>query len=313
MLLLLPYFLDCERGPFMSLPSVLTLVVNRRDNTLSKEAIDIARNLVKGEAPEVLSEGEAVDIPCLTPAEGDATLNTIRATLAPYKVDTILTKTRGRRKAVLVADMDSTTVDGETLDELARLTGNGQKCAEITTLAMNGQMDFAESLRARTELLTGQPESELEDVLKTLKLSDGIEELVRTMNANGATTALISGGYTWFTTRLAKRIGFKENYANDLEIRDGVITGKLLGPILGPEEKKIHLIRLCEERGVKLSASLTTGDGANDVPMLLAAGLGLAYHAKPRVREQVEGQVNFACMRAHLFAQGYKASEFVTD
>ncbi|QDH15171.1 phosphoserine phosphatase SerB [Oecophyllibacter saccharovorans] len=297
----------------MSLPSVLTLVANRRDNTLSKEAIDIARNLVKGEEPQILSEGEAVDIPCLTPAEGDATLNTIRATLAPYRVDPILTKTRGRRKAVLIADMDSTTVDGETLDELAQLSGTGAECARITQLAMNGEMDFDESIRARTALLAGQPVSELEDVFKHLKLSQDITELVRTMNANGAVTALISGGFTWFTSRIAKIVGFQQNYANVLEIRDGVITGKLLGPILGPEQKKLHLIRLCEERGVKLSASITTGDGANDVPMLLAAGLGLAYHAKPRVREQVEGQVNFCGMRAHLFAQGYKADQITNE
>lgn len=295
----------------MSLPCVLTLVANRKHGTLSKEAIDIARTLVKGEAPVTLSEGEAVDIPCPTPEAGSATPATIRATLAPYKVDALFNKTRGRRKAVLISDMDSTIFDGETLDDLAKRTGTGEKIAEITQRAMNGEMDFATSLRERTIVLAGQPESLLDDVLKALPLSDGVKELVQTMKAHGARTALISGGFDWFTARAAPICGFDEHYGNDLEIKNGIITGELLGPILGPEEKKNHLERLCEERGVKLSASLTTGDGANDIPMLQAAGMGIAYHAKPNVRRVVERQVNFCGMRAHLFAQGYPASVIV--
>ena len=297
----------------MSLPCVLTLVANRRHGTLPKEAIDIARNLVKGEPPVVLSEGEAVDIFCPPPGPGDATPATIRAALAPYKVDAILTKTRGRRKAVLVSDMDSTIFDGETLDDLAKATGTGDYVAEITKRAMNGEMEFDESLRKRTIGLKGHPESLLKDVLAHLPFTDGIRELVQTMKANGARTALISGGFDWFTERAAKTLGFDEHYGNKLEIKDGIITGQLLGDILGPDAKKEHLETICAERGVKLSASLTTGDGANDIPMLKAAGLGIAYHAKPNVRQVIEQQVNFAGMRVHLFAQGYKASDIVGD
>lgn len=295
----------------MTLPYVLTLVANRRHGSLPKEAIDIARNLVKGEAPVTLSEGEAVDIPCLAPEAGDPTADTIRTTLAPFKVDALLNKTRGRRKAVLISDMDSTTFAGETLDELAKRTGTGEKIAEITNRAMNGEMDFATSLRERTIVLAGQPESLLEEVLNVLNLSDGVRELVQTMKANGARTALISGGFDWFTARAAPLCGFDEHYGNDLEIKNGKITGELLGPILGPNEKKIHLERLCEERGVKLHASMTTGDGANDIPMLEAAGMGIAFHAKPNVRKTIERQVNFCGMRAHLFAQGYSASDII--
>lgn len=295
----------------MSLPYVLTLVANRKHGTLSNEAIDIARNLVKGEAPVTLSEGEAVDIPCPTPEAGAPTPETIRATLSPFKVDAILNKNRGRRKAVLISDMDSTTFAGETLDELAKRTGTGDKIADITNRAMNGEMDFATSLRERTIVLAGQPESLLDEVLHVLDLSDGVRELVQTMKANGARTALISGGFDWFTARAAPLCGFDEHYGNDLEIKNGVITGQLLGPILGPDEKKTHLERLCAERGVKLQASITTGDGANDIPMLSAAGMGIAYHAKPNVRKTIERQVNFCGMRAHLFAQGYPASAII--
>ncbi|MXV45128.1 phosphoserine phosphatase SerB [Saccharibacter sp. 17.LH.SD] len=295
----------------MSLPYVLTLVANRRNGTLPKEAIDIARNLVKGEAPVVLSEGEAVDIPCPTPEAGAATHATIRAALASLKVDALLNKSRGRRKAILISDMDSTTFAGETLDELAKRTGTGEKIAEITNRAMNGEMDFATSLRERTIVLAGQPESLLDEVLHVLKLSDGVRELVQTMKAHGARTALISGGFDWFTARAAPLCGFDEHYGNDLEIKNGIITGQLLGPILGPEEKKLHLERMCEERGVKIQASITTGDGANDIPMLQAAGMGIAFHAKPNVRKVIDRQVNFCGMRAHIFAQGYPASAIV--
>ncbi len=295
----------------MSLPCVLTLVANRRHGTLPKEAIDIARNLVKGEPPVVLSEGEAVDIFCPTPGPGDATPATIRAALAPLKVDAILTKTRGRRKAVLVSDMDSTIFDGETLDELAHFTGTGEQIAAITQRAMNGEMEFDESLRQRTIVLKGQPESLLKDVLKKLPFTDGVKELVQTMKANGARTALISGGFDWFTGEAAPMLGFDEHYGNKLEIKNGIITGELIGDILGPNAKKEHLERLCAERGVKIHASLTTGDGANDIPMLQAAGLGIAYHAKPNVRQTIDQQVNFCGMRAHIFAQGYTASDIV--
>ncbi|UMM64074.1 phosphoserine phosphatase SerB [Aristophania vespae] len=295
----------------MSFPNVLTLIIDRRHHSLPAEAIDIARNLVKGAAPVTLSEKEAVDIPFSLSEKGAASIETIRATLAPYKVDTIITKNRGRRKAVLIADMDSTILTGETLDDLATLLGLGDKIAQVTKAAMNGEIDFATSLRERTAFLKNMPEKALEDVYQNLTLNAGAIELVQTMKANGARTALISGGFSWYTKRIAERCGFDENYGNELEIKDGKITGNLIGDILGPESKREHLDRLCEERGIKLKASLTTGDGSNDIPMLKEAGLGLAFHAKPVVRKEVPQQVNFATLRAHLFAQGYPASSFI--
>lgn len=297
----------------MSLPAVLTLIADRKSGPLKPEAIDIARTLVKGNAPIVLSPGEAVDIPCPPPRPGSASIATIRATLAPYRVDALLLKTRGRRRAVLVADMDSTIVTGETLDELADLLGCGEDVAAITRASMNGELDFETALEQRVALLAGKPASVLEDVWASVTLTEGARELVQTMRKHNGRTALVSGGFTWFTQRVAELCGFDENYGNALEIEDDKITGRLAGPILGPDAKRDHLERLTSERGVQLRAALTTGDGANDIPMLASAGLGLAFHAKPNVRRIISTQINFANLRAHLFAQGYHARDFVTD
>ncbi|MBS1072599.1 phosphoserine phosphatase SerB [Gluconobacter cerinus] len=297
----------------MSLPSVLTLIADRKAGPLKPEAIDVARSLVKGKAPIVLSEGEAVDIPCPTPGPGAASAATIRATLAPYQVDTLLLKTRGRRKAVLVADMDSTVVTGETLDEMAAVLGVGEQVAAITRASMNGEIDFETSIEQRVALLAGKSASVLEDVWKNVTLTDGAKELVQTMRKHNARTALVSGGFTWFTQRVAELCGFDENHGNILEIVDGKMTGKLGGPVLGPDAKLTHLEALTTERGVQLRAALTTGDGANDIPMLASAGLGLAFHAKPNVKKVIGTQINFSGLRAHLFAQGYRAADFVTD
>ncbi|MBS1033456.1 phosphoserine phosphatase SerB [Gluconobacter cerinus] len=297
----------------MSLPSVLTLIADRKAGPLKPEAIDVARSLVKGKAPIVLSEGEAVDIPCPTPGPGAASAATIRATLAPYQVDTLLLKTRGRRKAVLVADMDSTIVTGETLDEMAAALGVGEQVAAITRASMNGEIDFETSIEQRVALLAGKSASVLEDVWQNVTLTDAAKELVQTMRKHNARTALVSGGFTWFTQRVAELCGFDENHGNILEIVDGKMTGKLGGSVLGPDAKLTHLEALTTERGVQLRAALTTGDGANDIPMLASAGLGLAFHAKPNVKKVISTQVNFSGLRAHLFAQGYRAADFVTD
>ncbi|WP_029604021.1 phosphoserine phosphatase SerB [Kozakia baliensis] len=296
----------------MTLPYVLTLVADRRSGTLSSAAIDVARNMVKGSQPVVLSPGEAVEIPCPAPTPGSPTPATIRAAFARQKLDALLLKTRGRRKAVLVADMDSTILGNETLDDLADLLGCGEEVTRITEASMNGELDFAASLKARVALLEGKPASLLENVWENVKFNDGAETLVRTMRAHNARTALISGGFTFFTHRVAEHCGFDENYGNVVDIRDGIFTGQLAAPVLGPESKRDHLEKMAEARGVRLGAALTTGDGANDLPMLHAAGLGIAFHAKPHVRAEIETQVNFAGLRTHLFAQGYPASAFVS-
>ncbi|GAJ30448.1 phosphoserine phosphatase SerB [Acidomonas methanolica] len=295
----------------MSLPYVLVLVADRASGVLPPALIDIARGMVQGDAAVTLSPGEAVEIPCPAPGPGQPTIETIRAVCARERIDALLVKARGRRKAVLVADMDSTILVNETLDDLADLLGLGPEIRAITEASMNGELDFAAALHARVALLEGKPASRLEEVLNGLAVHDGAETLVHTMKAHNARTALVSGGFTFFTRRVAERIGFDEHHGNELAVRNGILTGQLAAPVLGPETKLVQLERIAAERGVKRAATLATGDGANDLPMLRAAGLGIAYHAKPRVRAEIAMQVNFATLRAHLFAQGYPASAFV--
>ncbi|AQS88747.1 phosphoserine phosphatase [Neoasaia chiangmaiensis NBRC 101099] len=296
----------------MTLPYVLTLVANRENGTLPTAVIDVARNMVKGAKPNILSPGEAVDIPCPAPGAGSPSAATLRASFARHQVDALLLKSRGRRKAVLVADMDSTILKNETLDDLADLLGCGDEVRRITEASMNGEMDFDAALQARVALLKGKNADTLKKVLEKLVIQDGAKTLVQTMKAHNARTALVSGGFTYFTHHVAAACGFDEHHGNELAIRNGVLTGELAAPILGPNAKLQHLERLAAERGVKLGATLTTGDGANDLPMLRAAGLGIAYHAKPHVREEIVTQVNHAGLRAHLFAQGYPAQAFVS-
>ena len=262
---------------------------------------------VRGSAPVVLSEGEAADIPCLDPPDPIA----IQQALENAAVDWIVTKARGRRKAVLVADMDSTIVTSETLDELAAHAGVKAEIEAITRRSMNGEIDFAEALRERVAMLRGLDLGALEKTWERTELMPGARELVATMRAHHALTALVSGGFTFFTGRVAAAAGFDVNHANEL-IDDGqALTGAVAEPILDRDAKKATLIRLAEERGVKLSATLAVGDGANDLAMLAAAGLGVAYHAKPIVAREARARIDHGNLRAVLFAQGYPASAFV--
>lgn len=264
---------------------------------------------VRGSAPVVLSEGEAADIPCLEPPDPIA----IQQALDNAAVDWIVTKRRGRRKGLLVADMDMTIVTSETLDELAAYAGVKDEIEAITRLSMNGEMDFAEALRARVAKLRGLDLEALEKTWARTELMPGARALVATMRAHHALTALVSGGFTFFTGRVAGVAGFDEHHANVL-IDDGrVLTGTVGEPILDRDAKKATLLRLAEERGLKLSATLAVGDGANDLAMLAVAGLGIAYHAKPIVAREARARIDHGNLRAVLFAQGYPASAFVTD
>ena len=263
---------------------------------------------VRGSKPVPLSEGEAADIPCLEPPDPIA----IQQALENAAVDWVVTKSRGRRKAVLVADMDSTIVTSETLDELAAFAGVKAEIEAITRRSMNGEIDFAEALRSRVAMLRGLDLDALEKTWKRTELMPGALELVATMRAHHALTALVSGGFTFFTGRVAAAAGFDEHHANGL-IDDGhTLTGEVAEPILDRDAKKATLLRLAEQRGVKLSATLAVGDGANDLAMLAVAGLGVAYHAKPIVAREARARIDHGNLRAILFAQGYPASAFVT-
>jgi phosphoserine phosphatase len=263
---------------------------------------------VRGSNPVPLSDGEAADIPCLEPPDPIA----IQQALENAAVDWIVTRPRGRRKALLVADMDSTMVTSETLDELAAFAGVKAEIAAITRRSMNGEIDFAEALRARVAMLRGLDLDALEQTWKRTELMPGARVLVSTMRAHHALTALVSGGFTFFTERVAAAAGFDVHHANELLDDGRALTGAVADPILDRDAKKATLLRLAEQRGVKLSATLAVGDGANDLAMLAVAGLGVAYHAKPIVAREARARIDHGNLRAVLFAQGYPASAFVS-
>jgi phosphoserine phosphatase len=284
---------------------VLTLVAHREAASLTPAIINRVRNAVHGGTPTILYPGEAADIPCTHPPDMAAALDAI----GPDPIDAIPMKNRGRRKAVLIADMDSTIVTSETLDEIAAYAGLKEKIAAITMRSMNGEIDFATALRERVAMLKGLSVDALEKTWAKTELTPGARTLVATMKAHNATTALVSGGFTWFTSRVAELVGFDIHRANILELDGDTLAGTVTEPVLDANAKLTTLQELAAARGVKLAATLTVGDGANDLPMLLGAGLGIAFHAKPIVAAQARAQVRHGTLRALLFAQGYKKEE----
>ncbi len=285
---------------------VLTLVADRAATTLSPAVIARVREAVRGAEPEILSPGEACDIPCRVVPDMFA----VEAALERLPIDAITTPARNRRKALLVADMDSTIVTNETLDEMADLAGIGAEIRAITQQSMNGEVDFETSLRRRVAMLKGHALSLLEATWARTKLTPGAIELVATMRARNATTALVSGGFTFFTTRVAELVGFELHRANTLLDDGNVLTGEVASPVLDRDAKLTILKELAEARGVKLAATLAVGDGANDLAMLREAGLGVAFRAKPVVAVEARVRVDHADLRALLFAQGYRVVDF---
>jgi phosphoserine phosphatase len=284
---------------------ILTLVIDRDRGTLTPAIIARVRDAIQGREPAVLSEGEAADIPCGPLSD----LAAVERALEGAPVDAIAIKARGRRKGLLVADMDSTIVTSETLDEIAAYAGLKEKIAAITRRSMNGEIDFAQALRERVGMLKGLSVDALEKTWQRTQLTPGARELVATMRAHNATTALVSGGFTFFTARVAELVGFHEHHANTLLDNGAALTGKVGEPILGRDAKLELLRTLAATRGLRMAATLAVGDGANDLAMLQEAGLGVAFHAKPIVAAAARAQVRHGTLRALLFAQGYRASE----
>lgn len=283
---------------------VLTLVAARDATSLGAPLLARARDAVRGAAPVILSPGEAADIPC----PGAPDLDRVRTALEGAPVDVFALPAAGRRKAVLVADMDSTIVTTETLDEIAAHAGLHEQVAAITRRSMNGEIDFREALRQRVAMLKGLGLQALEATWAATRLTPGARALVATMRADGATTALVSGGFTYFTARVAALCGFDVHRANTLLDDGTALTGAVGEPILDRDAKLAELQALAARRGVPLEATLAVGDGANDLAMLRAAGLGVAFRAKPVVAREARHQVVHGDLRALLFAQGYEAS-----
>ncbi|MFC6422472.1 phosphoserine phosphatase SerB [Ornithinimicrobium tianjinense] len=226
--------------------------------------------------------------------------------------DLVVQPAAGRRKRVLLADMDSTMIQQECIDELAAHAGVGEHVAGITARAMNGELDFAEALHARVRLLAGLPASTVDTVLaERITLTPGGPELVATMRAHGAYAALVSGGFTHFTSAVAARLGFDEHRANTLAVDGDRLTGEVVEPVVGREAKVAALQEITARLGLTPQDAIAVGDGANDLDMLHLAGTGVALHAKPAVAAQCDARVNHGDLTALLYLQGYAAHEHV--
>jgi phosphoserine phosphatase len=234
----------------------------------------------------------------------------VRRRLIDTPVDANIIAVADRRKSLLVADMDSTIINCECIDELADFAGIKPQVAAITERAMRGEIEFEGALKARVALLGGQPETILSDVMdKRIRLNDGARILVGTMAAAGAVTALVSGGFTWFTSRVARLAGFTHNRANILEVEAGRLTGTVREPILGREAKRQSLLELAAANAIPLEETMAIGDGANDLDMIRASGLGIAYRAKPVVAEAAHARLDHSDLSAALYLQGYRETE----
>lgn len=234
-----------------------------------------------------------------------------RASLADLPVDVFVQPAARRRKRLLVADMESTIIREEMLDELAQMLALGPGVAEITHRAMNGELDFEAAFIERVGLLRGHPASVLDDAALRMSLMPGALALVATMRANGAHAALVSGGFDHFIDQVVEWVGFDEGHGNALEVTDGVLTGRPVRPIRGKDAKRETLERLMAERQIIRLDTLAIGDGANDLAMLEAASLGIAFHAKPSVREVAVNRIDHGDLTAALYAQGYRDKDIV--
>ena len=292
--------------------NLLTLISNPATPTLTDDIVSAYAARLEGmTAVSWLSEGVAVDI------FFDGDLKTAQESLTPdllkENFDFGFQQADQRRKKLLVADMDSTIIQCECIDELADFAGLKAEVSAITEAAMQGHLDFEQTLRDRLALLAGLDASVLERVYKErVKLMPGALTLIKTMNANGAMTVLVSGGFIFFTSRIAALTGFQVNRGNTMEIKDGKLTGNVLLPIVDSTTKLDSLIEFREKAGLSNHDIMAVGDGANDIPMIEEAGLGLAYHGKAAVTEAAEIALRHADLTALLYLQGYSDNDFVT-
>ena len=287
---------------------VVTLLTNPETPVLERVTVESLRNAWGGGEARWLDPGVAAEFDLEAIPENRWE---VWEGLQAMRVDMVVQRAGGRKKRLLIADMDSTMIQQECIDELADEAGVGAHVAAITARAMNGELDFEGALRERVGLLKGLPEAVIGQVLRDrITLMPGGPALLATMKANGAYTALVSGGFTAFTSSVAERLGFDENRANTLHISGCALAGTVAEPILGKKAKLVALREITARLGISPAEALAVGDGANDLPMLLAAGTGVALHAKPRVQAECECRVNHGDLTALLYLQGYGRDEF---
>ena len=288
--------------------SVFVLIANPENPVLDAAAVQSASEQLQAVGASVgpvdwLAPGVACDLPFEAP-EGSPVAVSLPG------IDAVALSPEGRRKRLLVADMESTIIENEMLDELAEFLGLREMIAGITARAMNGEIDFAGALTERVRLLKGLPVARLDEAAERIRFMAGAATLIATMHKFGGYCALVSGGFTYFTRMIHERLGFDFDAANTLEHDGRTLAGTVERPILGKEAKLATLARLCTERRLDVAQSLAVGDGANDLPMLQAAGLGVAFRAKPTVAAQVAARIDHGDLTALLYLQGYRRRDF---
>lgn len=286
--------------------SLLVLIAAPGSNAIGADVLAALAEHGTG-TPHWLAAGEACEVDVFPG------VSEFLATLRHHPIDAAIVSAEHRRKRLLVADMDSTMIEQECIDELGVVAGVGDRIKEITTRAMRGELDFDGALRERVALLRGLDASAIDDLLRTrITLMPGGHTLLRTMKAAGAYAALISGGFTAFTGHVARELGFDEHRANRLVIEGGKLTGEVTPPILGQQAKLDGLRSLTEKLNLDLADTIAVGDGANDLAMLSEAGLGVALHAKPHVQAGSLTRINHGNLTALLYLQGYRKEQFVS-
>ncbi|MBB3461818.1 phosphoserine phosphatase SerB [Rhizobium sp. BK377] len=292
---------------------VATLVANPSNPVLSPDIAERAADAVKASGLYWLADGIACDIVLADGSDGQAAEANLLAVIANSPIDLVIQEQETRRKKMLIADMDSTMIGQECIDELAAEVGLKDKVAAITARAMNGEIAFEPALRERVALLKGLPISVVDEVIaKRITLTPGGLELIATMKSKGYYTALVSGGFTVFTNRIAATLGFDEDRANLLLEEDGLLSGLVAEPILGKQAKVDALNDIAARLGISPQDAIAVGDGANDLGMLHLAGSGVALHAKPAVAAEAAMQINHGDLTALLYIQGYRKTDFVT-
>ena len=288
--------------------TVVVLIARPGTGALDESLLTKIVTLTKPAEVRWLAQEEACELAIAGTAGIEGSL---RALVADRPVDVAVLPAARRRKRLLIADMDSTMIAQECIDELGTAAGQGEKIAAITARAMRGEIDFAASLRERLGLMAGLEASVIGRLIGATKFTEGGRALVQTMKSQGAHTVLVSGGFTVFTSHVAKVLGFDGHLANELVVESGRLTGRALEPILGRDAKTAALREMAGKLGLDLIETLAVGDGANDIDMLAVSGLGVAFHAKPAVRAQARARIDHGDLTALLYLQGYAKSEFV--
>ncbi|MCP8893749.1 phosphoserine phosphatase SerB [Shinella daejeonensis] len=292
---------------------VATLIANPSNPVLVPALAEAAAERVKASGLYWLADGVACDIALRDGDDPGAAGNAIRAILGDAPVDLAVQAAETRRRKLLIADMDSTMIGQECIDELAAEVGLKDRVAAITARAMNGEIAFEPALRERVALLKGLPVPVIDQVIENrITLTPGGRELIATMKAKGYYTALVSGGFTAFTSRIGAMLGFDENRANTLLEADGLLTGTVAEPILGKQAKVDALIEISARLGIDPQEAMAVGDGANDLGMLHLSGAGVALHAKPAVAAEAKIRIDHGDLTALLYLQGYRKSDFVS-